>query len=59
MRVATVCYLSRLGFIPCHASDGSHSRTVCLFNFTGRARAVSIAVKNMRQVMAVEVTLTV
>jgi len=59
MLVATVCYLSRRGFVPCHASDGSRSWIVCLFNFTGRARAVSIAVKNMRQVMAVEVTLTV
>lgn len=59
MRVATVCYLSRPSFIPCHVSDGAHSWTVSLFNFKDRARAVSIAVKNMRQVMAVEITLTV
>jgi hypothetical protein len=59
MRVATVCYLSRLGFFPCHVNDGSHSWIVCRFNFTGRARAVSIAVKNIRQVVLVEVTLTV
>jgi hypothetical protein len=59
MRVAAVCYLSRHGFIPCHIRDCSHSWIVSLFNFTGRARAVSIAVKNIRQVMAVEVTPTV